>query len=71
MRHEIAGWISGNEAAASAQFHVAEMILAQMDVRRRVMVIKHFVAVADVSINKFLPSDVYLLLTNAKRNAVG
>ncbi|RYP10751.1 hypothetical protein DL765_008019 [Monosporascus sp. GIB2] len=26
---------------------VAEMILAQMDVRRRVMVIKHFVAVAD------------------------
>lgn len=28
---------------------VAEMILAQMDVRRRVMVIKHFVAVADVS----------------------
>ena len=30
---------------------VAEMILAQMDVRRRVMVIKHFVAVADVSLS--------------------
>lgn len=31
---------------------VAEMILAQMDVRRRVMVIKHFVAVADVSLSR-------------------
>jgi son of sevenless-like protein len=28
---------------------VAEMILAQTDVRKRVVVIKHFVAVADVS----------------------
>ena len=29
---------------------VAEMILAQTDVRKRVVVIKHFVAVADVSL---------------------
>lgn len=35
---------------------VAEMILAQMDARKRVVVIKHFVAVADVSTNRLISS---------------
>ncbi len=52
---------------------VAEMILAQMDVRRRVMVIKHFVAVADVSSDiAHVPSRVCLIsefTDNISRNA--
>ena len=38
---------------------VAEMILTQSDVKRRVVVIKHFVAVADVCINFLMFSDCY------------
>lgn len=45
---------------------VAEMILAQMDLKKRVVVIKHFVAVADVS----LTSDVGRSDANLDRNAV-
>lgn len=35
---------------------VAEMILAQVDVRKRVVVIKHFIAVADVCLDPLNPS---------------
>jgi son of sevenless-like protein len=44
---------------------VAEMILTQLDVKKRVVVIKHFVLVADVS---FMLAYIYLALT-APRNA--
>lgn len=45
---------------------VAEMILAQMDLKKRVVVIKHFVAVADVS----LTCDDGKRHANGNRNAV-
>jgi son of sevenless-like protein len=50
---------------------VAEMILAQMDVKKRVVVIKHFVAVADVSlpqVQSFILCGFIDILTN-NRNA--
>jgi son of sevenless len=46
---------------------VAEMILAQTDVRKRVVVIKHFVAVADVGHSVQLPRSPML---TRRRNAV-
>lgn len=49
---------------------VAEIILAQTDVKKRLVVIKHFVAVADVSISSLfslVPSP--LIGTNNRRNA--
>ncbi len=45
---------------------VAEMILTQQDVKKRVVVIKHFVSVADVSIMARMSS----FITNNHRNAV-
>jgi son of sevenless-like protein len=43
---------------------VAEMILTQLDVKKRVVVIKHFVLVADVSISNLM---YVLLLTNRQK----
>lgn len=45
---------------------VAEMILAQMDVKKRVVVIKHFVSVADVRIARLMTGSLLTLFRNAE-----